>query len=111
MSLALGSNNGYIRRRRIPLWLVLSCDRVESPIIIPNFLAKREIKCLNVRIEDPDFERSVYDWTFLPDELIELRIPNFARAVRGGVDAAIFAGSGAIQSYDKADWLGVLTRS
>ena len=74
-------------------------------------LTKREIECLNAKIEELDFEGSVYDWTFLPDELIESGLSNFAGAVRGSVNAAIFAGSGAIQSYDKAYWLGVLCRS
>ena len=63
---------------------------------------------MNARIEEFNLEGSVYDWTFLPDELIEPGVPNFAGAVRGSVNAAIFAGSGAIQSYDKAYWLVVL---
>jgi hypothetical protein len=38
---------------------------------------------LNANIEELDFEGSVYDWTFLPDELIEPGLSNFAGAVRG----------------------------
>jgi hypothetical protein len=74
-------------------------------------LTKREVKSVNSRIEELDFEGSVYDGTFLPDELIEPGLSNFAGAVRGRVNAAIFAGSGAIQPYDKAYWLGVLRGS
>jgi len=66
---------------------------------------------VNARIEEFDLEGSVYDWTFLPDQLIEPGLPNFAGAFRGGVNAAIFPRGGAIQSYDKAYWLGVLRRS
>jgi hypothetical protein len=66
---------------------------------------------VNARIEEFDLEGSVYDWTFLPDELIEPGLPNFAGAVRGSVNAAIFTGSSSIQSYDKAFWLGILRRS
>ncbi len=64
-------------------------------------LTKREVKSVNTRIEEFDLEGSVYDRTFLPDELIEPGLPNFAGAVRGSVNAAIFAGSGAIQSTTK----------
>jgi hypothetical protein len=74
-------------------------------------LAKREVKGLDAGIEEFDFEGAVHDWTFLPDELIEPGLTNFAGAVRGSVNAAIFAGSGAIQSNDKAYWLGVLRGS
>jgi hypothetical protein len=38
---------------------------------LPKYLTKREIKCLNAKIEELDFEGSVYDSPFLPDELIE----------------------------------------
>src|SRR5580700_8795888 len=89
--------------------LCLLSDRAELPPI--SCLAKSKVKGPNARIEEFDFEGSVYDWTFLPDELIEPRLPNFAGAVRGSVNAAIFARSGAIQSHDKAYWLGVLCRS
>jgi hypothetical protein len=74
-------------------------------------LTKREVKSVNSRIEELDFEGSVYDGIFLPDELIEPGLSNFAGAIRGRVNAAIFAGSGAIQPYDKAYWLGVLRES
>ena len=66
---------------------------------------------MNARIEEFNLEGVVYDWTFLPDELIKPGLANLARAVRGCVTAAVFAGSGAVQSYDKAYWLGVLRRS
>ena len=66
---------------------------------------------MNARIEEFDLEGSVYDWTFLPDELIKPGLPNFAGAVRGSVHAAIFAGSGAIQSYDEAHGPRVLPGS
>ena len=74
-------------------------------------LTKREIKGVDARIEEFDLDGSVYDGTFLPDELVEAGLANFAGAIRGSVNAAIFAGSGAIQSYDKACWLAVLPRS
>jgi hypothetical protein len=62
-------------------------------------------------IEELDFEGSVYDWTFLPDELIESGLSNFAGAVRGRVNAGVFPGSGAIQSHDKPHRLAVLRGS
>ena len=68
----------------------------EFPIALVECLTKREVKSVNSRIEELDFEGSVYDGTFLPDELIEPGLPNFAGAIRGSVNAAIFAGSGAI---------------
>src|ERR1700724_550495 len=71
----------------------------------PKSLTKREIKCLNAKIEELDFEGSIYDWTFLPDELIESGLPNFTGAVRGSVNSAIFPGSGAVQGHLKANWL------
>jgi hypothetical protein len=45
-----------------------------------SLLAKRESKCLNAKIEELDFEGSIYDWTFLPHELIESGLSNFAGA-------------------------------
>jgi hypothetical protein len=42
------------------------------------FLTKREVKGVNARIEEFDLEGSVYDWTFLADELIEARLANLA---------------------------------
>ena len=74
-------------------------------------LAKREIKCLNAKIEELDFKSSVYDWTFLPDELIESGLSNFAGAVRGCVNATVFPGDRAIQSHDKPHGLAVFPRS
>jgi hypothetical protein len=44
-------------------------------------LTKREVKGVNARIEEFDLEGSVYDWTFLPDELIEPGLPTLADAV------------------------------
>jgi hypothetical protein len=83
----------------------------EFPIALVECLTKREVKSVNSRIEELDFEGSVYDGTFLPDELIKPGLPNFAGAVRSNINAAVFTGSGAIQSYDKAYWLGVIGRS
>jgi len=40
------------------------------PSETPEVLTKREIKCVNAKIEKLDFESSVCDGTFLPDELI-----------------------------------------
>jgi hypothetical protein len=77
----------------------------------PKSLTKREIKCLNAKIEELDFEGSVYDWTLLPDELIEPGLSNLAGAVRGTVNAAIFAGSGAVDGHPEANRLTVLGRS
>ena len=74
-------------------------------------LAKGEIEGVSARIEKFDLERSVYNWSFLSDELIEPGLPNFARAVGSSVNALIFAGSGAIQCHLKADGLTVLRRS
>jgi len=54
---------------------------------------------VNARIEEFNLEGSVCDRTFLPDELIEPGLPNFAGTVRGSVNAAVFAGSGAIPGY------------
>jgi len=76
-----------------------------------QLLTKREVKGVNARIEEFDFEGPVYDRTFLPDELIKPGLPNFAGAVRGSVNAAVFAGSNAIQSHDEAYWLAILRRS
>jgi len=59
-------------------------------------LTKREVKSVNARIEEFDLEGPVYDGTFLPDELIEPGLPNFAGAVRSSVNPAILVGSGAI---------------
>jgi len=39
----------------------------------------------------------------LPDELIEPGLPNFAGAVRGGVNTAIFAGSGSVKLHNALD--------
>jgi hypothetical protein len=70
-----------------------NCDQHHT---LPRFLTKREIKCVNAKIEELDFEVSVYDWTFLPDELIESGLSNLAGAVWGRVNAGVFGGSGAI---------------
>jgi hypothetical protein len=48
---------------------------------------KREVKGLNARVKEFDLEGSVYDWTFLPDELIEshpeqCQLRNFSRERR-----------------------------
>jgi hypothetical protein len=40
---------------------------------------------LNAKIEELDFDGPVYDRTFLPDELTESGLSNFAGADRGGV--------------------------
>src|ERR1700683_5523137 len=87
-----------------PEYVERKCSRGTS-------LAKREIKCLNARIEELDFEDSVDDWTLLPDELIESGLSNFAGAVRGCVNATVFPGDGAIQSHDKPHGLAVFRRS
>src|SRR5579863_6129849 len=76
-------------------------DYVGSKCSLGTSLAKCEIKCLNARIEELDFEDSVDDWTLLPDELIESGLSNFAGTVRGCVNATVFPGDGAIQSHDK----------
>ena len=90
-------------------------DRIFRSALIWRALAerltKREVKSVNSRIEELDFEGSVYNWTFLPDELIESGLPNFTGAIRSSVNAAILAGNGAIQSYDKAYWLGIIRGS
>jgi hypothetical protein len=66
-------------------------------------LSKREVKSLNAGIQKFDLEGSIHDWTFLPDELIEAGLPNFAGAVGGSVNAVIIAKSGAVQGYLKAN--------
>jgi hypothetical protein len=58
----------------------------------PVSLTKREIEYLNARTEELDLEGSVYDWTFLPDELIESGLSNLAEAVRG--NATVFPWDG-----------------
>src|SRR5271167_2801446 len=85
-----------------------NCDQHHR---FPKSLTKREIKCLNANIEELDFEGSVYDWAFLPDELIESGLSNFAGAVLSRINTAVFPGSGAIQSHDKPHGLAVLRRS
>jgi hypothetical protein len=66
---------------------------------------------VNAGIEEFNLEGSVYDWTFLPDELIEPGLSNFAGAVWGCVNAVIFAKGGAVQGHLKANGLTVLRRS
>jgi len=70
-------------------------------------LSKREVKSLSAKIERFDLEGSIHDCTFLPDELIEAGLPNFAGAVRGSVNSVIFAKSAAVQGYLKAKGLTV----
>src|SRR5271166_2059753 len=67
-----------------------NCDQHHR---FPKSLTKREIKCVNAKIEELDFEGSVYDWTFLPDELIESGLSNFAGAVRAGISAGVSPGA------------------
>ena len=45
------------------------------------FLAKSERKGLNARIEELNLEGAVFDWTLLPDELIESWFPDLAVAI------------------------------
>ena len=45
------------------------------------FLAKSERKGLNPRIEELNLEGAVFDWTLLPDELIETWFPDLAVAI------------------------------
>jgi len=54
---------------------------------------KRGVKSLNAGIEKSISKGSVHNWALLPDQLIEPWLPNFAGAVRGGVDAAISPGA------------------
>jgi hypothetical protein len=71
-------------------------------------LTECEVKSLDAAIEEFDLKRSVYDCTFLPDELIESRLSNFAGAVRSGIRSTIFARGSAIQGHFKTDGLAVL---
>src|SRR5690242_21616678 len=71
-------------------------------------LTKREIKCVNTKVEELDFEGSVHDWTFLANELIESGLSNFAGAVRGRVNAGAFPRGGAIEPHDKSHGLAGL---
>lgn len=80
-------------------------------ISMPKSLTKREVKGLDSRIEKFDFKGSVEDRAFLPDQLIESGLSNFAGAIRNSVNATIFSGSDTIQCYDKSHWLVVLCRS
>ena len=89
--------------------LLLSKLPGNTTVAILYVLTKREVQGLNAAIEEFDLEGSVYDWTFLPDELIESGLSNFAGAVRRSVNSAIFAGSAAIQSCDKANRFTVLS--
>jgi hypothetical protein len=74
-------------------------------------LSKREVKSLNAWIQEFDLESSIHDCTFLPDELIEAGLPNFADAVPGSVNTVIFTKSGAVQSYLKANGFTIPGRS
>src|SRR5580704_16345787 len=58
-----------------------------------------------------DFEGSVYDWTFLSDELIKSGPSNLAGAIRGCVNATVFPGDGPFQPHDKPPGLAVLRGS
>src|SRR5271169_1290083 len=80
-------------------------------MLFPESLTKGEVKGANARIEKFDLEGSVYDRTFLPDELIETRLPNFAAAVRRRINAVILAERGAVQRDLETNWLPVLRRS
>src|SRR5690349_9749919 len=71
-------------------------------------LTKREINSVNTKVEELDFEGSVHDWTFLTNELIESWLSNFPRAIRGRVNAGVFARGGAIEPHDKSHGLAVL---
>jgi hypothetical protein len=66
---------------------------------------------VKAKIEELDFEGSIYDRTFLPDELIESGLLNFARAILSRVNTGVFPGSGAIQPHEKPHGLAVLRRS
>jgi hypothetical protein len=74
-------------------------------------LSKREVKSLDAGIEKFDLEGSIHDWTLLADELIEAGLTNFAGAVRGSVNAVIFAKSGAVQGHLTANRPAVPRRS
>ena len=71
-------------------------------------LTECEVKSLDAGIKEFDLKRSVYDCTFLPDELIESRLSNFAGAIRSGIRSTIFARGSAIQGHFKTDGLAVL---
>jgi hypothetical protein len=71
-------------------------------------LTKREVKGVNPRIEKFDFKGSVYDRAFLPDELIEPRLSNFAGAVRASIDPAIFTWNSAVKRHPEANGLTVI---
>lgn len=71
-------------------------------------LAEREIKGINTKIEEFDFEASIHDWTFLTDELIESRLSNHSGSIRGGIDSCIFPRGRTVQHHSKTNWCAVL---
>jgi hypothetical protein len=62
-------------------------------------------------IEEFDLKRSVFDVTLLPDELIETRVSDFARAVRCAINSTVAAQRGAVQQHLKTNQLIVLCRT
>ena len=84
-----------------------------APALQPreSFLTKREVKNLNAGIQELDLKGAVYDWAFLPNELIHAGLANFAVAVRRGVNSVILAGRGAVQRDFEPNRLAVLRRS
>src|SRR5512133_283894 len=80
----------------------VSSERQQSAGISPvsravQILAKRERISLYPGIEEIDLEADVFDWSFLPDELVHPRLPNFARAIGAGIRSMIIARSSAIE--------------
>ena len=69
--------------------------------------AKRERKGLSAGIKELDLKQSISDPTFLSNELIHSRLPDLAGPIGIGIDAVIFARSGAIQLHSEAHRLTV----
>jgi hypothetical protein len=62
-------------------------------------LTKREHKRSNADIDEVDLKRPIFHLTFLPHELIEPGLSNFAGAIVGYINSVIVAGCDAIQSH------------
>ena len=80
-------------------------------MVLAIALSNRECKGPSAGIKGIQSQKFGLLLDLLPDELIEPGLPNFAGAVRGSVNAVIFAGSGAVQCHFEADGLTVLRGS
>src|SRR5215469_10761785 len=66
-------------------------------------LSKRESKCLYTRVEEFNFECSVFHWPLLPYQLIKPMTLNRARTIAVGIDSVIISRRRAIQHHLEAN--------